>query len=95
MSVQVAYLPDPKKFGRKAGYPKPGVQERLRQDAGMPFTRVTPFDVRRGLTGHTVLVVPGGWVNASICIYGVSSCSVTVGAELHGGAWRPGDEIDT
>ena len=60
VSISVAYLPDPVKFGKK-GYPKPGVRQRLSDEGKMKFRRVSCADIKRGLNSkvHNVLLVPG------------------------------------
>lgn len=61
-AIRVAYLPDPKKLGKKKGYPRPGVRDRLTEGA-FQFEYVTPEFVRSGglQKGFHVLLVPGGY----------------------------------
>lgn len=61
---RVAWIADPKKFGKKPGYPKPSLRDRLQREAGWSFIRVTAQEVRSGALNrntYDLFVVPGGY----------------------------------
>jgi glutamine amidotransferase-like uncharacterized protein len=61
-AARVAYLLDPVKLASEVGYPAPAVRERLEEESRMSLTRITCEEVQGGgLSGFTVLCVPGGF----------------------------------